>query len=201
MKHIKTLGLLAVAVMALTAVFGAAPASAVKFTAGKAGAKLNTSTLQKQIYTVTGSSVECTSYTLTGSTEGTEGESQMVTGKAEGCTAFGFASTVTVTSCTATLFANGNATLENSGGTCSITIKVNNVFAQCEVIIGAQSGGGATYSNGSGDIAVNGNSTAVKDEVKVSSGLCPLTVGSHSNSSITGETTVQAEGTTISWDA
>ena len=203
MKHIKTLGLLAIAVMALAAIFGTASASAApKFTAGKAGAKINETTLVTHVFSVTGNKTECTNITYTGSTEGTETTSQMVTPKYEGCTAFGFAATVTVTNCTYTLLATGNVKVENSGGTCSITIKVNNVFAQCEVTIGAQEiVSGVSYSNGAGDIVVKVNSSGIKDEVKVSSGLCPLTKGSHTNATYTGESTVQAEGTTTSWDA
>ena len=202
MNHARTLGLLAVAVMALTAIFGAAPASAVKFTAGAAGKKLNETTLIQSAFRVTGSSIECTSVTVTGSTEGTETTSAMASGKAEGCTAFGFGATVTSVNCTGTLFATGTGKLENSGGTCSVTIKVTNVFAQCEVTIGTQEVvNAATFSNGAGDVVVKGNASGIKDEVKVSSGLCPLTKGSHTNSTLTGESTVQAEGTTISWDA
>ena len=204
MKHIKTLGLLAVAVMALAAFFGTASASAATFTAGASGKKINETTLANHVFSVTGNKTECTNITYTGSTEGTDTSAQMVTPKYEGCTAFGFAATVTVTNCTYNLLASGEVKVEKAGGAeaCSITIKVNNVFAQCEVTIGAQNIASAvTYSNGSGDIVVKVNASTIKDEVKVSSGLCPLTKGTHSNASYTGESTVQAEGTTLAFDA
>jgi len=205
MKHMKTLGLLAVAVMALAAIFGTASASAAKFTAGKVGAKLTTETKVNHVFSVTGSNVECKSIAFEGSTEALETESQIVHPSYKECTAFGFAATVNVINCKFTLQSNQTVTLKKTDtiNKCRITIVVNNVFAQCEVEVGEQSIAGAvSYSNGAGDINVKVNGSAnIADTVLKSSGLCPLTVGSHSNSHYSGESTVKAEGTTITFDA
>jgi len=203
MKHIKTLGLLAVAVMALAAVFGTASASAAKFTAGKVGAAIEETTLKNHVFTITGSNTECTNISYTGATEALESESQMVTPSYSGCTAFGFAATITNTNCTYTLTANKTVHIQSTGGgTCSLTIRVNNVFAQCDVTVGVQNGlASVTYTNGAGDLVVVVNISKISAKVNESSGLCPLTVGSHTTASYTGESTVKAAGTTIAWDA
>jgi hypothetical protein len=208
MNHIKTLGLLAVAVMALTAAFGTASASAVPtFTASSAGLELEESTLAKHVFTVTGSKVECSNIVFEGATEGTDTASQSVMPTYSECTAFGFANAhVTVTNCKLVLTADGEVHLvktNTEAEPCSIHIEVNNALAKCKVTITEQTIPGAvSYSNGAGDIKVKVNGAAnISDHVTESTGFCPLTVGTHTNAHYSGESTVKTPTGTIGWDA
>jgi hypothetical protein len=208
MKHIKTLGLLAVAVMALTAVFGTASASAVPtFTASSGGLKLEESTLANHVFTVTGSNTSCKNIVFEGATEGTDTASQSVMPTYGECTAFGFPAHITVTNCKLVLDADKGTvhlvkTDTASPGPCNIHIEVDNALAKCKVTITEQTIEGAvSYSNGAGDIKVKVNGAAnISDHVTESTGFCPLTVGTHTNAHYTGESTVQASGGTISFD-
>jgi len=196
----KTFGLLALAATVLAAFFGTTSAPAAKFTAGKAGVKYTETTLVSYVFTVTGGESECNEVTATGTTEGTEYTNQKTVPSFSACTSFGFGSTVTNSGCTYNASAGGSLTIE--GASCTMTMQVNNPFAKCKSIMKAQGPlGTLSYSNGSGDIVGKANVTGVIDEVTESSGLCPLTVGKHTNGSYVGESTGQAEGTTISWDA
>jgi len=198
MKHIRILGLLTLAAVAMTAFVGTSSSSAAKFTAGKVGAKIGETTIWNHVVTVTGSSTSCSEISLAGSTEALEKETQKLVPSYAGCTAFGFSASVNTFGCTYTFAANGFVTLSGctSGG---ITVTVNNIFAKCVVQIPNQTFIGVFYTNGVG-LYVTFNSF-LSDEVKESSGLCPLTVGKHSNASYTGESKLLAEGTYLSWDA
>lgn len=206
MKHIKTLGLMALAAMALTAFVGVSSASATtKFTAGKAGAKLSEKTLKNHVFTITGSKVECTEIAFEGSTEGLETTAQMVMPSYKGCTAFGFAGgQVTNEECTFNLTANGELHIEPTPpyAKCRIVVHVSVPFiAKCTISIPNQTAKGLTYSNsGASKIKVGINSTGLSATVEESTGSCPLTVGNHTTASYTGESEVSAEGTSIQVD-
>jgi hypothetical protein len=211
MKHIKTLGLLAVAVMALTAVFGTASASAVPtFTASSAGLNLETATTKEHVFTVTGSEVKCKKITFAGTTEGTDTASQAVHPTYGECTAFGFAASVTPTNCKFVITADGEVHLvktDTSAGAeaCTIHIEVNNALAKCKVTVTEQTIPKAiTFiptTTPTSELHLVINTSAVADHVTESTGFCPLTVGTHTNAVYTGETTVKAAGGTIGWDA
>ena len=206
MKHMKTLGLLAIAAMALTAFVGVSSASAAtKFTSTVSGAAISETTVKTHVFTVTGSEVKCTNITYTGTTNGTEATEQMVTPKYEGCTAFGLPATVTVKNCTYNLKVSGSAVMEKvaAGEACEIVINASNIFGQCIVDVPAQTVNGLTYSNDASNanaIIVNINASGISDNVTKSTGVCPLTVGSHSNATYTGESTVTASGADLTID-
>jgi len=207
MKNIKTLGLLAVMAMALVAFVGTTSASAAtSFTASATGKKLVETTIEKHVFTTTGSKVECGNITYTGVTEGTASgglgftsTKQTVTPDYKECTAFGFSATVTNNGCDYTLTPSGQVHIEPAN--CTLTISVSNFFATCHVeVTGGQTVGGVSYANGANDdIVVTINSAGIKSHVTKSSGLCPLTVGTH-ESTYTGKSTVQAEGAKIAVD-
>ena len=204
MKRLNTLGLLAVAALAIAAFVGTSAASATtsgSFTSAGAGNALETSVIKQHIFTVTGSEVKCNKVTFTGSTEGTETTSQKVTPDYKECTAFGFAAEVTNSNCVIKLTATtggigGHAEAHLEGTNCKITIKVDNVFAKCHVDVFAQSVKGIHYSPGANsDVVVSVTSGAtMAAQVTESKWLCPLTVGTHNNASYTGEETVRAPG-------
>ena len=200
---IKALGLLAMAVMALSAIFGSASASASKFTASKVGASLTESTLVQHIYTITGSSVKCTNYTIEGKTEALESEQISWIPSYSGCTAFGLPAQLTNDNCRHVSRANGDTYKEpvNIMFSCATTIHASNIFGKCMVVIKGQTVLGAvSYTNGEGDIKVKNNSTGMHAEVTESTGVCPLTVGTHTNASFTGESTIGVSGGTLQWD-
>lgn len=200
MKHLQRLALVVVASTTLFALYGAGSASAAKFTAGKVGAKLNESTLVNHVRTITGSKIECTEITFTGSTEGLETLSQSVVPSYSGCTAFGFTSTVTNIGCKFVFYASGQ--MDIAPTICEITFVVNNVFAKCKVIWrGQEIPGALSYTDNKGDVKTKFTVSGIDAEVTESSGLCPLTVGKHTNVTYTGESTFKAEGTSLGWDS
>ena len=210
MKHMKTLGLLVLAVMALAAFASTASAhTEATFTSSKVGANLIEETKANHVFTITGSKVECTNVDFVGKTESIDTNSQLVHPVYTGCTAFGFAATIDINNCKFTLKGDGTVALlktDTAGAACSIVITVKNVFAECEATVGEQSIANAVSYTNSGTspshITVHVNNAAnIHATVKKSSGLCPLTVGTHTNSHYTGESTVKAEGASISWDA
>jgi len=206
MKHLKKIGILVVAVVALSAVIGVNSASAfTMFNSTVSGAAISETTLQTHIFTVTGSEVKCTNITYTGTTGGTTTTSQMVTPKYEGCTAFGLPAHVTVNNCTYNLTIgtpSGNTThMErvNAGLPCEITILAKNIFGECHVEITEQTVNGITFTNDGGSaIIVTINAGGISDHVTESNGVCPLTKGTHTNATYTGESTITASGASIS---
>jgi hypothetical protein len=203
MKRSKTLGLLVIAVLATTAFFGSASASASKFTASKTGASLTETTLTKHAYTITGSKVECSEYNIEGKTEALESEQISWIPSYSGCTAFGFAAQLTNDNCRHISRANGDTIKEpaNIMFACTTTMHVANAFAHCMVVVKSQTvTSSASYTNGEGDVKVKYNSTGMHAEVTESTGLCPLTVGTHTNATYTGESTIQVSGGTLQWD-
>ena len=208
MKHIKTLGLLAIAAMALVAFVGTTSASATtKFTAGKVGAKFITTQIEKDKFTVTGSNVEFSGIEYEGTTAALESTEQTVMPVYSGCTAFGFSASVTPENCKYILTINGTVHIErtNTSTPCKITITVANVFAHCMVTVTAPQTveNALSYTNGANnDIVITTSTNAIKAMVEESTGLCPLTVDNEKEhtSEYHAKTTVQAEGTTLAVD-
>ena len=213
MKRIKTLGLLALAVMALAAVFGTASASAAKFTSTGGVQKLTTSKNVQHVFTVTGSEVKCNKVTFTGETTGTEATSQRVTPKYEECTAFGLPATVTNLGCdillTTATDANGHAEahlVPQPGFVCEgFTILAKNIFGECHVEVTEQTVGGIHYTNvgtpPNESLIVDITASNLTDHVTKSTGVCPLSVGTHTNASYNGSENVAGASSGIQWDA
>jgi hypothetical protein len=205
MKRIQRLGLLALtAAMLVTCAFGAGSAAASKFTAGKSGAALEVTTLAQHKFSITGTNVECGKVTFTGETEGTEFEHFTVTPSYAECKGFGFA-TVSVTpfNCTITWWIFWTTKhRKNPNQPCLTLVHSESAFGNCEVSVGEQSEvKSLEWSNGAAsDLRVNFNVTGIKAEVTKSNGICPLTKGTHTNATYTGESTVKASGTTLVFD-
>jgi hypothetical protein len=203
MKHTKTLGLLAILALALAAFVGTSSASAApQFTAGKTGAKILETTIENHVFTVNGQQVTCTNTEFAGTTLALAYAVQKVSPTYKNCTAGGLEATVDTAGCVYELNANGNTTLTGctKGG---ITIKVDLGFlAKCHVHIKNQTiSGSVVYSNGLNDVVTAIHGVGIHAEVTTSDGLCPLTVGTYTAGVYVGRSTVQAEGTTLTWDA
>jgi hypothetical protein len=218
MKHIKMLGLVAFSAMALVALLGTASASAASFTATENNKALSTKTLEAEVFTITGSNVECATTKFEGVTEGTleGGEyhsgTQRVHPVYENCKAFGFESgvSVTTTGCdylfgSTTTSGMGNVQIVNHAGeTCTnIVITADPPFTTCTAKIPPQTVSAAvSYTNNSGKIKVKATATGIETNVTQSSGLCPLTTGNHtgaSGGSYKGEAEVSAGTTSIKY--
>ena len=204
MKHIKTLGALIVAAMALMAVVGISSASATtsgSFTA-TAGKSLSTKVVKAPAFTITGSEVTCNKVIFTGSTEGAETTSQTVTPKFEECggpTLFTIINNGCVIKFTATTNqSNGHAEGHLEGTNCTITMLTKTIFGECHIELTPQTIAGVHYIADPGDpnsiIVQFTPGATLTDHVTRSTGFCPLTVGTHTNASWTGEVTVTASG-------
>ena len=207
MKRFNTLGLLAVAALAIAAFVGTTSASALKsgsFTATSgAGKKIETTVAKQHVFTITGSTVTCNKVEYAGSTEGAETTSQSVTPSYNECTAFGLSAKVTNNNCKIKLTAttdkeNGHSEAHLEGTNCSITIHAEGIFnTTCHVVVTPQTIKGIHYVNTAspeGVIVQITSGATMSAEVLKSASLCPLTEGSHTTASYTGEENVTASG-------
>jgi len=205
MKQAKAIGALALAAMALCAGLGVSPASAStsgSFTATSGGGgKFETTAIKQQIFTLTGSEIKCNKVGFSG-IPGAETTSLILTPSYGECTAFGLPADVNNNGCSITLSAttdkaNGHATAAIAGPICqNITIWAHSLFGECHVEVKPQTASGIHYSNNVSpeDITVQFTATSLTAHVTQSSGVCPVTKGTHTNASWTGEETVQVTG-------
>ena len=214
MKHLKTLGLVAMAIAALTAFVGVSAASAAQYKASSSPANLTGNQTNTHKFNVDGSNVSCTGATFTRNGLGTaENEVSLVVASYNNCTAFGFAATVNMGTCTynfdtpnAGLTANvdiactsnanvtGNAT--NNGDARVLT----NVFgSECEVHVESQANKtGLSFKNVTEgtdkNVTVNSAVNALTAEKTKDNGLCPLSgTGVTNNATYNGETAVSGQ--------
>jgi len=196
MRHLKTLGLAVMAIAALAAFAGASSASAAEFHATAVGTAFTGEQTTSHKFTVTGSSVTCTTAKFTGKTEALTTTTQKAHPEYSGCTAFGFVgATVNTAGCQYVFHANTGTVDLTSCTSGEIVITASSVFGKCVIEIPNQNGiNGQTFSTGgvapNRDVVVTTNSTNIKDTVTTSTGICPLAVGSHTNATYTGTTTV-----------
>jgi len=200
MNRTSIVGLLAFAAMTTVALVGAISASAAKFTASAVGASISETTLENYAFTITGSSIQCTTNTVTGTTEGLETTTVKGVLSFSGCTAFGLPATVINNNCEFTASASGEGSMV--GEKCEISVTASNIFGKCKGNAKPQTKTNAgSIANGEGDVKVTASLSGIAAEVTESTGVCPLTVGKHTNATLTGKSTVQASGATIAWDA
>jgi hypothetical protein len=209
MKHLKTLGLLAVAIAALTAFVGVSSASAALFhSSGGAGVELTGEQATSHKFTVTGSSITCTTAKFTGKTAAATAETQEMHPEYSGCTAFGFVgATVDTAGCQYKFNAN-SANVELRGCTSGgITVTASSAFGKCVMFVKNQPGiNGQSFSNGTygtparKDILVTSEANNIHIEIKTSTGICPVAVGTHTTGVYTGTTTVKSASGDIWWE-
>jgi hypothetical protein len=218
MKHVKRIGLIAVAAMALVAFVGTASAAAAEeFHTGVVGAALSTKTLEKEVFSVTESPVECEVSKFEGQTEALNSETQKVHPVYEKCKAFGFSATVTTTGCTYTFSSktvsemgavNVTGCTTEKAGEKGVLIKVSVPFiATCEVLIRNQNVPSAVrYTTNGSNMKVKATGSGIASNVVTSSGGCPLTTGKHEGGTTPaggtyfGEAEVSAAGTFLKYE-
>jgi hypothetical protein len=199
MKHSKMLALAVCAMLALTAFAGASSASAAKFKSSVASVALTGTQVGSHVFTVTGSEVTCTTANFTGTGPASkESETQKMHPEYSGCKAFGIINATINTAGCNYLF-NANTTAVNlvdcTAG--KITVTANSFLGNCGVEVPNQNGisevtTATMGSTPSRTITANANATNIKDTVTTSTGICPLTKASHTNSVYTGLTEVKA---------
>jgi hypothetical protein len=200
MKHLKTLGLAILAILAVSALSGAASASAAEFHASAVGLSLHGEQKSSHKFTVTGSSITCTTATFTGTTAALNTTTQKMHPSYSGCTAFGFVGATVKTEGCQYIFHTGTGTVDleecTNGG---IVVEASSAFGKCVMDTPNQTGINNQSWTTEGespnrDILSTSNATNVKVKVTTSTGICPLTVGEHTNGTYTGTTTVKATG-------
>jgi hypothetical protein len=198
MKHLKILGLAAVAAMALTALVGVASASAaVEFHSSAASATLHGTQSNSHTFTVQGSTVTCTEAVFTGTGPASKNSpTQEVAPTYSGCTAFGFAgATVNSAGCKYKFYAAETKVDLKSCASGGVTVTVNVPFvAKCVVFVPNQEGITTTSFENTAKRLVLNNSTnaSLTSNVTTSTGLCPLTVKNGVTSTYVGNTEINA---------
>jgi hypothetical protein len=183
------------------------PASAAAFGPGdflfsKYPNKAHAVQTTKHVLAITGSTMECSTINLDSATQSGPASELTLTPTYSGCTAFGFAATITTNGCTYRLAQPEGISDEWEGGfsiKCpegkKIVIKVDNVFAKCTVEIGEQTPtGNVAYENdtANGEVDLAFSFTKLEDNVVTSSGNCPLVLGKHTNSTYSGASAAEA---------
>jgi hypothetical protein len=192
MKHLKTLGLAAMAVLALAAMVGVSSASAKEFHSA-ASTNLVSAIINPHVYNLTGAEVACNNITFNG-TAAASGTSETIKVKPSysNCNAFGFLSaTVNTAGCEYKFNAN-TTTMDLEGCTAG---GINVVISGCSSFVPNQTGiNGITYGNTNTapnrTMDVKTASNNIKANV-TSANLfgCPLTEGGkHNTGKYNGET-------------
>ena len=173
-----------------------------KFLHSKYPNKVHAIQTTKHVLTTTGSEVKCGAVNFDGTTKTGPASELILTPTFSDCVAYGFAATITANGCTYRLAQPKGFEDEWEGGFAikcpegkKIVITVNNVFAQCTVEIGEQTPTGTVaYENETFGTGFNlaFSFSNVKDNVVISSGLCPLTKGEHATSTYTGASTAES---------
>lgn len=207
MKHLKSLGLAALAVVALTATAGASSAAAFEFHASAGmGTSLSSQVTNPHFFTLTGAEFTCKTISLTGSAEGIggAGETQKLHPSYTNCEVFGSANVIINTEgCQYKINANTNTVdLEGcaKGG-------INVVFGTgCSYFYPNQAGiNGITYVNEGTTpnrrVIVKTASNNIKANVTAANGFgCFFTEGGkHNNGKYSGEIRVTPSSGEFFW--
>lgn len=178
MRSFKKVGVLAVAVLALSAV-GAANAPAASFTASATGNFTGTAT-EIQVFTINGGQIKCAKGELSGSISSTSSMEQHVTIHYKNCTVFGFAN-VHISPATFVSTANGMSHIAN-------TITINTTLG-CHVTIKPQTRGTLSFINSGTHITTTPHVTGIT--YTSTGGICGAP---GSNGTATGNRTVSLLG-------
>ena len=192
MKHLKTLGLATLAVVALVAMVGDSSAIAAQFHA-TAETNLTGNQTTALVYEVTGQKVACNVATFIG-TAAASGTSttQSMHPDFAGCTAFELSGNINTAGCQFNLTAL-SSTMNLSGCTNGIEIDSSSPFSHCHANIKNQNViNGVSFANmgstaeGNATMTITFASTNIDATVNVDNGFCPLTIGSHTASNLNG---------------
>ena len=143
------------------------------------------------VLTVTGSEAKCTTLNFDSTTKTAPTSELTITPTYSGCTAFGLPATITPNGCTYRLAQPEGSEDNWKGGFAikcpegkKIVITATSIFGTCVVEVGEQTPTGiVSYENETFGTGFNlaFSLSGIKDKVTTSSGVCPLTVGEHTN--------------------
>jgi hypothetical protein len=186
--HLKNLGLMMLAVLALGAMVSSA-AGAASFTASKYPTSVtSTSAKGNDKLTTEGGSVECKTH-QEGTLTAASSSITMITSYSE-CQAFGFLNATVIMGCDYVLQVSGVTDIE-----CPASNKIVITAGTCEVQIGTQTGlSSVSLSNGVGDITAKANLSGIKYTVTKDGFGCPFA----STGEKTGATYTQGSAVTVS---
>jgi hypothetical protein len=192
MRSVKALGVLALAVFALSAISVASASAAPKFTSSASGGALTGTQTSNQVFKINGGTTTCTGAASSGTVPASPSTEIHITVHTTGCTAFGFVNT-DITDATYTITADGSVHITN-------TITITPTGAGCTVTVKPQTVGTIAFDN-----KVSGGFTGVEETSAVSAitytstgGLCG---SSGTNGTFTGNSFAHGPtGVSISWD-
>ena len=211
--NLTKLALALAAIAALTAFVGVSAASAADYTSSSSPVNLSGNQNTTHKFNVDGSNVSCTSATFTRNGLSTPAnEVQGVVATYGNCTAFGFAATVNMGTCTynfdtPNFFNNANidvACTSNANITGNATnngdarIVTNVLGSECEVHVESQNNKGTlTFENNqpsAGDVLAKAAVTGLTAEKTKDNKLCPLSgIGTVNNSTYNGNTGITGD--------
>jgi len=174
------------------------------FTSEEVGATIQGTVETSLIWTVTGSQATCTEPSFAGVTEAAESETLRVVPTYKGCTAFGLPATMSNENCVFVIFSDGTLAIEPVApkASCQFVIAATSIFGKCKAVIKNQSLTGAvTFGSASEGVQATFGATGVAAEVTESTGVCPLTIGSHKNATYSGKLFLSAKGSWLRWHA
>jgi hypothetical protein len=187
-RILKTLGVLAVAVFALSVIGAASASAAPKFTASATGTLIG-SAKTNQVFTTNGGTTTCTSAATEGAIVSTSSPEQEVTVTYGGCTAFGFIN-VKITPATYLFTANGEVHIKN-------TITIEPIGAGCTVTVKPQTVKSVAFDNEPTN-KITETSTVKAIKYTSTGGLCG---SSGENGTYTGNSILERKGGgSVSWD-
>jgi hypothetical protein len=195
-RHLKILGLIAMAVLAIGVISASAASAAPKFTSTGTPTTIHGVQATTNVLTINGGELECESVTFEGTVTGTEAASITVHPTFGGCLAFGRAAEITTTGCNFVLSATGTAEIECEAGK-KIIIHVPS--GPCTIEFGPQMLGASSVSFTNG--GTKGSTTSTVTVTANVTGITYTSTGgacgaSGTNGTYTG--TVLAKGWTNS---
>jgi hypothetical protein len=189
----------------LLALFGVSSASAALFhSSAGAGIALTGEQAVSHKMTVTGSSITCTTAKFTGTTTAATAETLKLHPEYSGCTAFGFVgATINSTGCQYLYNANSEKVTLEGCTSGAIVVTASSAFGKCVLEIPNQAGIAHVKFTKPGfpillKISITKSNTKMK--VTTSTGICPVSVGEHSNGVYTGEENIKPAAGEYWWE-
>jgi hypothetical protein len=196
-RKIRTAALLLVAVFSLIAVAASSASAATTLKVGKAPAKIEgtQSETQKLTLTASGTTVKCTTSSLTGSASATTFSELEVAPTYSGCTLGGLTATIAVNSCKYNIIGAATTNTATAVVTGCAGSGLTITQGSCVITIGNQTPGGS--------IVLDNSTGVTPDDIVATLGItgvsysgssgCPTNVsGSHTDGDLTGAYTVRA---------
>ena len=189
--------------LAITLAAGSTARAESNFTSDEVGATVESSTVATHVMTITGTEVKCNQVDLDGVTEAIDAETLRVVPTFKECSAFGLpGGTVANEYCVYVMYAGGQLTIDPTApkSSCQLVITASSIFGKCKVLVKNQAIPKA-ISYVSNPVEGTFGATGMAAEVTESTGVCPLSVGSHKTGTYKGKSRLRSETTILRWHA